>query len=381
MQNPDKACFKIKKARYFIKHLEYYQELTKMDRKKDIDLIHKNNSLKYIIFYGEKFELHFGQFINKNIPILELNYQFQKPDNSIIDYIANNKNYEQYYKAILDEAEIFYDLFITQIIPIENKEELAACAIALYVLIYAINLLSELNSKNPHNKKIIEIINKKLIKVYRLFNKTKFFYGKYDFLITLLYIVISSRDNQKEGKKNFTELFMKSLSKDEKMLPIIILLMNNHKISLDFRVIKEFIEKNNRIKKNIKNQTVILSENQQSFYVNYEPIKEYNIYNIERKQHQHEYELISGINDDYFCNEKCGEILGFKIQIKKDDNPVYDFVNNPRYMIIKLLKKIVDNKSLFVFSFNNYNDIFQIVMLDELYFKIGFFRTEKSNNQ
>jgi len=50
-------------------------------------------------------------------------------------------------------------------------------------------------------------------------------------------------------------------------------------------------------------------------------------------------------------------------------------------MIIKLLKKIVDNKSLFVFSFNNYNDIFQIVMLDELYFKIGFFRTEKSNNQ
>ncbi len=381
LQNPDKARFKINKAGYFIKHLEYYQKLTKMDRKKDIDLIHDFIPLKYIIFFGEKFELHFGQFINKNIPILELNYQFQKPDTSAIDYIDNNKNYEQYYKATLDEAEIFYDLFITQIIPIENKEELAACAIALYVLIYVINLLSELNSKNPHNKKIIEIVNKKLIKVYRLFNKTKFFYGKYDFLITLLYIVISSRDNQKEGKKNFTELFMKSLSKDEKMLPIIILLMNNHKISLDFRVIKEFIEKNNRIKKNIKNQSIILSENQKSFYVNYEPIKEYNIYNIERKQHQHEYELKSGINDDYFCKEKCGEILGFKIQIKKDDNPVYDFVNNPRYMIIKLLKKIVDNKSLFVFSFNNYNDIFQIVMLDELYFKIGFFRTEKSNNQ
>ena len=94
MQNPDKACFKINKARYFIKHLEYYQELTKMDRKKDIDLIHNFNALKYIIFYGEKFELHFGQFINKNIPILELNYQFQKPDTTAIDYIANNKNYE-----------------------------------------------------------------------------------------------------------------------------------------------------------------------------------------------------------------------------------------------------------------------------------------------
>ena len=50
------------------------------------------------------------------------------------------------------------------------------------------------------------------------------------------------------------------------------------------------------------------------------------------------------------------------------------FVNNPKYIIIKLLKQIIKNKSLFIYSFGNLNDIYQICMLDELYFKIGFFR-------
>ena len=42
------------------------------------------------------------------------------------------------------------------------------------------------------------------------------------------------------------------------------------------------------------------------------------------------------------------------------------------------MKKIVKNKSLFDFSFGDLNDIYQIVMLDELYFKIGFFRDKKN---
>jgi hypothetical protein len=60
---------------------------------------------------------------------------------------------------------------------------------------------------------------------------------------------------------------------------------------------------------------------------------------------------------------------------------VDDFVINPRYIIVKLLKKIVDNKSLFVHSYNNLNDIFQIVMLDELYFKIGFFKFKRKTSK
>ena len=380
LQNPNKSHLTINQGRYYIEHIKYYSELTKKDRTEEINKIININGLKYMIFFGENFELHFGQFINKNFPQLNIYQSFQSSEYA---YISQNKNYEQYYKATLDEAEIFYDLFITQIIPIENKEELAAGAIALYVLIYIINLMSELNSKNPHNKEIKEIINKKEIKLYKLLIKTKGFYGKYDFLVTLLYEVISSRQlRDDKGQKKFSELFMNCLFRGRVFPSIIIILMNNHNISMDFRVIKKNIEKNTKIRKNIKNQTMVLSESNKSFYQNYEPIKETLIYNLERKPHRHEYELFSGINDDYNCKEKCGEILGFKIKIKKDDkNLVDDFVINPRYIIIKLLKRIVDNKSLFVHSYNNLNDIFQIAMLDELYFQIGFFRVKKEDLQ
>ena len=193
-----------------------------------------------MIFFGENLELHFGQFINKNIPKLDL---YESIQSSEYEYVSQNKNYEQYYRATLDEAEIFYDLFITQIIPVENREELAACAIALYVLIYIINLMSELNSKNPHNKEIKEIITKKQVKLYKLLVKTKGFYGKFDFLVTLLYQVISSRQiKEKEGQNKFAEVVMNCLFKERVFPSIIIILMNNHNISMDFRVVKAFIK-------------------------------------------------------------------------------------------------------------------------------------------
>ena len=371
LQNPKKAFFTINQGRNYIKHLEYYSELTKRDRKEDINKIHKYNALTYMIFYGEKFELHFGQFINKFIPKIEPLDQYQKSE---FDYISQNKNYEQYYKATLDEAEIFYDLFITQIIPIENKKELAACAIALYVLIYIINLMSELNNNNPHNQTLKEIIKKKTVKLYQLLVKTKGYFGKFDFLITLLYQVISSRQLKDDGQKKFSDLVMNLLFKLKLFPSIIIILMNNHNISMDFRVIKKNIEKNTKIRKSIKNYSELLSEGNGNYYINYEPKNEILIYSIEKKPHEHEYELELGINDDYICKEQCGEYLGFKIKIKKEDEGIDEIVNNPRYIIIKLLKKIIDNKSLFIHSYNNFNDISQIIILDDLYFKIGFFK-------
>ena len=375
LQNPSKSNFLINQGRFFIKHLKYYQELTNIDRTLDINTIHNYNALKYMIFFGEKFELHFGQFVDKTKKKKEIDYNLK---NSEFEYISKNKNYEQYYKATLNEAEIFYDLFITQIIPIENKEELAAFAIGLYVSIYIINLMSLLNSDNNHNEKIKNILIKKQVKLYQLLVKTKGFYGKCDFLVTLLYEIISSKQIRGEKQKKFCELFMNCLFKEKVIPSIIIILMNNHNISLDFTVIKKVIEKNTKIKKRIKNKTVIFSGSFKNFYQNNECTKEYLIYNIQKKEHEHEYDLVNGINDDYICEERCGDVLGFNIQLKEGDQPNLEFVHNPRYLIIKYLKKIVKNKSLFDFSFGDLNDIYQIVMLDELYFKIGFFRDKKN---
>ena len=93
-------------------------------------------------------------------------------------------------------------------------------------------------------------------------------------------------------------------------------------------------------------------------------MKDILIYKIERKPHEHEYDLLSGINDDYNCKEKCGEVLGFKMKIKNDDkNFVDDFVINPRYIIVKLLKKNVDNKNKWLISLKKKKSIDNYIFL------------------
>ena len=343
----------IDRALKFSKHIEYYQKLTKTDRQNEINLINKKTSIKFMIFFGENLNLHFGQFVDKKI-----DYSNKKCHGNELDLVYKEK-YEKYYKSILDEAEIFYDLYITQIIPIENKEELAALAIGLYVSIYIINLLGELEPQNEYNDILFLIIKKKKEKLYKLFEKTKGFYGKFDFLITLLFQIVFYHQSNEDYSK-YTNSILKKLEEENILPPIIIILMHNDNISLDFNKIKMYKEK-----KEINNN-------------NYEPIKETLIYNIERNYHAHNYDIMNGINNNYLCeNEECSDILSFSIQKSENEDKMYNMVINPKYLIIKLLKKITDNNSLFIHTYNDKNDIYEIAMLDELYFKIGFFQIPK----
>ena len=56
-------------------------------------------------------------------------------------------------------------------------------------------------------------------------------------------------------------------------------------------------------------------------------------------------------------------------------------LDNPRILIVNMLKRIDENNSLFEFLYNNIGDIYQIAMLDEMYFKIGFFRKENEKEK
>ena len=319
-----------------------------------------------------------------------------KSDNlnfSHIDYLQNNESYEKYYKSTLDEAEIFYDLFITQIIVSENRMQLASCAIGLFISIYIIYLLSQISNSDPNNKKILDIIYKYQEKLFELFKKTDGYYGKYDFLITLLFEIVSSKYNNNK----YTDLLIQKLE-DQKILPsIIIILMYNHKISLNFRTIKLYIEQSNRINKNINKleqraNLNFLGNNEENTKIKklktilikkfekVRTIEEISIYNIEREKHEHNYNIMDGINDDYNCeNKNCPIILNFSIQKNKDDNKDICLLLNPRYIIIKLLKKILENNSLFIYPYEDElnEDINQIAMLDELYFQIGFFKVQQ----
>jgi len=342
----------IDRALKFSKHIEYYEKLTIRDRKNEIDLINKKTSLKYMMFFGENLNLHFRQFVDKNIDISNNRNHGNKLD------LTYNEKFNKYYNSILNEAEIFNDLYITQIIPIENREELAALAIGLYISIYIINLLSELEPQNEYNAQLLQIIAKKKEKLYKLFEKTKGFYGKFDFLLTLLFQIVFYHQSNEDYTK-YTNLFLKKLEEENILLPIIIILMYNDNISLDFNKIKKIKEKKESIKDNN----------------NYEPIKEILIYNIERNYHEHNYDIMNGINNNYLCeNEECSDVLSFSIKQSENGDKKFNLVINPKYLIIKLLKKITDNNSLFIHTYNDINDIYEIAMLDELYFKIGFFQ-------
>ena len=400
LQHSKKVNYEIDRALKFVEHLEYYQELTYKDRSKDIEEIkQKKNDLKYIIFFGEDFNLHFGQFINKNYNKIYIRNDFDI-NSTQIDYILNSQIYEKYYRAIIDEAEIFHDLFITQIIDIEDKKQLTACTIGLFVSIYLINLLSELSSKNTYKEVILQIINKNIKKLFRLFEITNCYYGNFDFLITLLFEIIAYPIFDKQ----YTNSLIKHLEKEKILPPIIVILMYNHDLYLNFRAYKEYIEKKNKINKNInkleQRQTINYLKNdeenilltkykteieklQNKIIFNKEIINENLIYNVERNKHEHEYNIIDGINDDYICKVgNCSEILNFTIQKTKDSEKDILIIYNPKYIIINILKKILDSNSLFIYPYEGYkDDINQIAMLDELYFKIGFFREEKEEKK
>ena len=133
---------------------------------------------------------------------------------------------------------------------------------------------------------------------------------------------------------------------------------------------------NNEENTKIKKLKTILIEKFEKVHT----IEEISIYNIEREKHEHNYNIMDGINDDYNCeNKNCPIILNFSIQKNKDDNKDICLLLNPRYIIIKLLKKILENNSLFIYPYEDElnEDINQIAMLDELYFQIGFFKVQQ----
>ena len=399
LQNSKKNCsFVIGTAKKLLPHIKYYQELTKKDKTKDIEIISKKKALYYMIFYGEKFNLHFGQFVNK-----KNNYLYKKKDNNAIiqsymELIGNTKMFEKYYKITLDEAQIFNDLYITRILVIDNRKQLAACAVGLFFSVYIINLMSELSSRNPKNEILLKIINKKIEKLFLLFKQTEGFYGKFDFLLTLLYEIISYNRYSKVNDK-YIQLLINIL-RDKKILPpITVILMYNHENTLDFKYIKQNLEDNrNKIDNrfqcfndnndmlntiNVRDDNKIISWysiNNKKYDLHKEDLyEEIIIKNIKMNKHEHDYDIMKEdeIYGDYHCSKGCdNNFLSFAIEKREFGGIIEDFfLCNPRYIIRRILQNIVDKNSLFIYPYNEYNDdIYQIAMLDELYFKIGFFK-------
>ena len=293
--------------------------------------------LNSAIFYNENFKLDFEK-LNEEKDNLDFdNDQLFFNLNDIIS--INNKENIKYYYFILYEAEIFEKLFDK--INTDNRKEYAACYIGLFVSLYILNLLTKIREDDN----IIEKNMKTLFdKLFELFTKTTCFYGKYNFITTLIYLILTSNQSLKQ---EYIEQFIYSL-KELKNVPSIII----------------FLLYNNSIEFNLYN-----NDTQEEY-------KENKINYLKKIPHIHSYD-INSLGNDFRCVDKdCENILQFEIQSNIQTQKSIEYAINPKYLIKEILDKIEEKNSLIIPEICNIYYIQHVSMLDEIYFKILFFRDD-----
>ena len=302
-----------------------------------------SNKINLIIFFNENFILIFDKF-NKEID--EENPK-QKDKSNLIkinDIISsNNKQNLLYYYLILYEAKTFKKLFYT--INTKSKKELAACYIGLYVSIYILDLLTLLKKETEgekQNENIITNINTLFEKLFTLFTKTNCFYGKYNFITTLIYLILSS---YLPLKIEYKERFIYSLKELKNVPSIIIFLLYNENIEFNLSQInkeEKFVEKK--------------------------------IYSLKKKKNEHKYEL-EKISSNFVCiDDNCQEYMWFDIVNSEKEEKICENALNPICKIEQILEKIEEKNSLIIPELNNWDFIYQVSILDDIYFNIMFFR-------
>ena len=293
--------------------------------------------LNSVIFYNENFRLDFEKLNEKKDDFNLNNNQLSFNLNDIIS--NNNKENIKFYYFILYEAEIFKKLFDK--INTDNRKEYAACYIGLFVSLYILNLLTK---QTEDNNILEENISTLFDKLFELFTKTTCFYGKYNFITTLIYLILTSNQSLKQ---EYIERFIYSL-KELKNVPSIIL----------------FLLYNNRIEFNLCNNNI------------QEEYKENKISYLKKISHIHSYDIDSLGNDFRCVDKECENILQFEIQNNVQTQKVIEYAINPKYLIKEILDKIEEKNSLIIPEICNMYYIQHASMLDEIYFKFLFFRDD-----
>ena len=324
--------YKITKIEKISQYLDINEEIYKIFGK-------ENN---FVVFYNENFILDFN-----NYELLIDQFKLHSVTTIILSnlddpiFINNKEKIKlKYYYLILYEAKIFKKIFYT--INTVNRKELVACAIGLYISLYILNLLSKKTDNEKEDKNLIDNIKTLFDKLFTLFTKTKCFYGKYNFITTLIYLILIIYTPL---KIEYIERFIYSLQELKNVPSLILILLYNNDI--EFK-----LTKNGEIK----------------------PFKEEKILYLEKIKHKHEFEL-EKILGDFICkNRECQEYMGFYIVNNIKNKKDYQNALNPIYLIEKLLDKIEKNNSLILPDIDYTDDIQQIAIWDEIYFNIRFFR-------
>ena len=319
-----------------------FYKIVKIEKIKPYLDINEDIENNLVVFYNENFNLDFNTY-ELLLDQVKLYSKTTIIFNNLNDPIfINNKDKIKlkYYYLILYEAKIFKKIFYT--INTVNRKELVACATGLYISLYILNLLSKKTDNEKEDKNLIDNIKTLFDKLFTLFTQTKCFYGKYNFITTLIYLIIIIYTPL---KIEYIERFIFSLQELKNVPSLILILLYNNNI--EFKLIKD---------------------------AEIKPFKERKILYLEKIKHKHEFEL-EKILGDFICkNGECQEYMGFYIVNNITNKKDYQNALNPIYLIEKLLDKIEESNSLILPDIDYMDDIQQIAIWDEIYFNIRFFR-------
>lgn len=257
--------------------------------------------------------------------------------------ILSNPDIYKYYSLILYEAKIFKKIFYA----INNKTktlEIVACAVGLFISLYILNLFFKISNNEENDKLLLETIEELYDNLFDLFIQTKCFYGKYNFIITLMFLILTIH---KPLKEDYLLKFMLELQALKNVPSIIIFLLYNNNIEFKLSVNKEIKD----------------------------PYKEIKIKSIEEIAHEHKF-VVDTLSDGFVCNKYpfCEEYMSFNITNTVHSEPFKEMLINPVHFINRILKKIEKNNSLIIPEIDNIDDIDQIAIWDYIYFNLGLFR-------
>ena len=97
---------------------------------------------------------------------------------------------------------------------------------------------------------------------------------------------------------------------------------------------------------------------------------------MKRKIHEHQFEL-EKISSNFVCvDDNCQEYMWYDIVNSEKDEKICENALNPICKIEDILEKIEEKNSLILPDIYNFDYLYQVCILDDIYFDIRFFRDD-----
>ena len=97
---------------------------------------------------------------------------------------------------------------------------------------------------------------------------------------------------------------------------------------------------------------------------------------LKQKKHEHKFEL-EKISSNFVCvDNNCQEYMWYDLVNNDKGEKICENALNPIFKIGEILEKIKNKNSIILDDINNWDYIYQVCILDDIYFNNRFFKSK-----